>query len=243
MINMDIKNLLADARLALSLPKLKILLDLKKTSENHVFYADVVRDFYQMATHRHPRFPLIRNLQYGVALMPLPENHDHYLKNIESSARRNIKKAQRKGYTFSRIDYNSYLNAIGNIHRSAPVRQGAMPSELLDNEPTPINNPETLTSTHDYPYFGIFKEDKLVAYAGCLVAGEMILLSTFFGHDDYKSDGIVPLLISEIAKYTYEHYPLAKYYVYDAYFGGSASLRRFKKKFGFTPYKVSWLLD
>ena len=46
-----------------------------------------------MATRRHPHLPLIRLLQYGVTLMQLPEDHDQYLKNIESSARRNIKKS------------------------------------------------------------------------------------------------------------------------------------------------------
>ena len=237
---MNIQKLLADAKLALSLPELQINLAVDKTTDNHPFYAGVVQDFYQMATRRHPHLPLIRLLQYGVTLMQLPEDHDQYLKNIESSARRNIKKAQRNGYTFKRINFNKHRDAIGEIHRSTPVRQGAMPSEMLSGIPDPIDDPESLTNFHDYPYFGIFKNNKLVAYAGCLVAGEMILLSIFFGHDDYKADGVVPLLISEIAKYTYHHYPHVKYYVYDKYFGGSESLRRFKKKFGFTPYKVSW---
>ena len=193
-----------------------------------------------MANRRHPKFPLIRYLQYGVAVLELPDTHDEYLKNIESSARRNIKKAKRNGYRVERIQYNEYLRDIGEIHRSTPVRQGPMDEAFISKDPEPIDNPESRSHLHDYPYFGVMKDDRVFAYAGCLVAGEMILLSTVFGHDAYKSDGLVPLLISEIAAFAMSEYPQVKYYVYDKYYGASPSLRRFKRKFRFDPYVVRW---
>jgi hypothetical protein len=81
-----------------------------------------------------------------------------------------------------------------------------------------------------------------VAYAGCLVAGEMLLLSTKFGHDKYKSYGIVPYLIACIADYKYKNYPHVKYYIYDKYYGASISLRFFKRKLRFEPHTVTWQL-
>ncbi|MDF2154399.1 hypothetical protein [Vibrio sp. CAU 1672] len=237
---MEIKQLVTDVKIALSLPKLTISLHHSRSNHNHPFFSQVVSDFYQSATRRHPKFPLIRQLQYGVAVMRLPADFGHYLKALESSARRNIRKAERLGYQFRRIDYNQHLGAIGEIHRSAPVRQGQMPDELLSEMPKPVDNPASADLVHDYPYFGVFKDDKLVAYAGCLVAGDMLLLATVFGHDGYKSDGVVPLLIAQIAHYKYQHYPEVKYYVYDKFFGASPNLRRFKKKFRFEPYVVQW---
>ena len=107
-----------------SLPKASIGLMASKTAENHEFYQQLVRRFYAQANSRHKRFPLIRNLQYGVALYPLPQRVETYFEAIEASARRNVRKAQRLGYSFARIDFNQHRAEISAIIRSAPVRQG-----------------------------------------------------------------------------------------------------------------------
>ena len=52
----------------------------------------------------------------------------------------------------------------------------------------------------------------------------------------------MPLLISEIVRFTYDRYPTVRYFIYDKYFGAGETLRRFKKKFGFLPHRVSWSL-
>lgn len=233
--------LLLDFREAASLPQVTINLMADAANANEPFFLNCVRDHYVEATRRHSKFPLIRNFQYGVAVCVLSANHDAYLKNIEASARRNIKKAQRLGYTFERIDPNQWLRDINDIHRSADVRQGPVRSELM-KELNSISNPRSLTRVHDYPYFGVLKDGRCFAYAACLVAGEMISIGDIFGHAAVKSDGVVPLLISEIVRYTYETYPTVRYFTYDKYFGAGASLRRFKKKFGFLPHRVTWTL-
>jgi len=237
---MKITTLLTNVRDALKSPQLDINLFRDAAKENNPFFFETVSDFYHSAIKRHPKFPLIRNLQYGMALFPLPETHDDYLKMLASSARRNIKKAKRQGYEFKRINYNDYLDDISAIHGSTAVRQGAMDPEFLTQKLKPIHNPESLDECHDYPYFGVIKDGTVVAYAGCLVAGEMLLLATIFGHDKYKSDGIVPFLIASIAEYKYNNYPHVKYYVYDKYYGASDSLRSFKRKFRFEPHTVNW---
>lgn len=237
---MEIKQLLTDVRDALKSPQLEINLFRNAAKENNPFYFETVNEFYHSAVKRHPKFPFIRRLQYGMALLSLPADHDDYLKMLAGSARRNIKKAKRQGYEFKRINYNDYLEDIAEIHGSTPVRQGEMDPEFLNQKLKPIDNPESIDQRHDYPYFGVLKEGKVVAYAGCLVAGEMLLLATIFGHDKYKSDGVVPFLIAGIAAYKYANYPHVKYYVYDKYYGASESLRRFKRKFCFEPHTVSW---
>lgn len=239
---MNITQVLNDFSEIKRLPRLDIDLACDATNDNDPFYFHIVNEFYRDVTRRHPKFPLIRFMKYGVAVLQLPENHEAYLKILESSGRRNIKKAIRNGYSFQRIDYNDHLDEISEILRSTSVRQGPMEQAILNQDLTPINDPPSKTQTHDYPYFGVMKDGKLLAYAGCMVAGDMLLLSTVFGHDAYKSDGLVPLLISGIAEYKYAHYPNVKYYVYDKYYGASPSLRRFKKKFGFDPHVVNWKL-
>jgi len=237
---MNIRQTILDLKAITKLPRLSIDLGRDEVQHNDPFFLQAVDNFYRAARKRHPKFPLIRSLQYGVAVLTLPEDHSSYLQGLESAARRNIKKASRKGYQFRRFSYNDYLADIGEIHCSAKVRQGPMSAELLNRSPAPVHNPATNNDAHDYPYFGVFKDEKLVAYAGCLVAGEMLLLATVFGHDQYKSDAVVPFLISGIAEYKYSHYSRVKYYVYDKYYGASENLRRFKRKFRFEPHVVNW---
>ncbi|MCV6590584.1 MAG: hypothetical protein OIF57_16390 [Marinobacterium sp.] len=237
---MQLRQLVNDIKDIRTIPRLDIDLDRSSTANNVPFFYQAVEAFYCSATKRHPRFPFIRFLQYGVAINTLPENHAAYLQTLEPSARRNIRKSQRMGYQFARIQYNDHLTEIGEIHRSAPVRQGPMSASLLQQNPLPINDPASQTTSHDYPYFGVFKDGQLTAYAGCLVAGEMLLLATVFGHSDHQKNGVVPLLITGIADYIYTNHPGVKFYIYDTYYGASPSLRRFKKKFGFNPTVVQW---
>ena len=103
--------------------------------------------------------------------------------------------------------------------------------------------PKSISDIHDYPYFGIFNADnKLVAYASGIVAGELMEVEHIYGHSDFQSDGVVPMLYISIAGYVMEKFPRVKYYCYGTFFGASPSLQRFKKKFKFLPHRVSWVL-
>jgi hypothetical protein len=234
---------LKDLRAIRTLPRVTISLMASKAAGNDPFFDLMVRRFFREATSRHPKFPLIRSLQYGVALFQLPDRPEDYAKMIEASARRNINKAQRLGYTFSRIDYNERRQEIATIIRSTAVRQGPMPDDMMTGEFAPIADPPSKSATHDYIYVGICHGAELRAYAACMIAGELFAITDIYGHHAYQADGIVPFLFVETVKYARTHYPQARYCMYDKYFGASQSLRRFKKKFGFLPHKVQWLLD
>jgi hypothetical protein len=178
-----------------------------------------------------------------VALFKLSQDPEYYFKKmIEESARRNYRKAEKNEYVFKRINYNGYLQDVSEIWRSREMRQGKMPQSLLSGEAKACSNPNTKTNTHDYPCFGILKGDQLVAYAGCFVAGEVTFIETIYGHGLYVGHGIMAMLIIDLVRYLSTNYPNVKYLAYGTYFGALPKMKRFKRKFGFMPYNVKWVL-
>jgi hypothetical protein len=227
-------------RCARRLPVESIALQHEAVSGRDPFYADITKAFYQDATARHRRLPLIGRLTHGVALCPLDTRA--YLACIEASGRRNVRKAERLGYQFAPIAYNAYLPDIAVIRRSTDTRQGKLPEGFLASEVVPCRNPDPLTGTHAYPYFGVLKDGRLYAYAGVLVAGELAMIEHIYGHAAHHADGVVPLLLAGMAEYIRLHFPAVRYYGYGSYFGASQTLRRFKRKFCFEPHRVKWTL-
>ena len=223
-------------------PAVSISLMLNKTEDNDPFFKKITIEFYQQVTKRRKNMPIFRQMTRAVGVCLLPDNYPDYIKSIESSGHRNVKKAIKNGYTFKKIDYN-HLDEIWEIRRSTTIRQGKVAESFLNNKPRENSDPQSNTSYHGYPYFGIFDpENKLVAYAGCFLAGEVIEMSHFYGHADHQKNGVVPFLITSIAKYTIENHPQVKAFLYGGYLGASQTLRRFKKKFNFLPHHVKWSL-
>jgi hypothetical protein len=228
----------------IKLPKIQINLMFEKTAENEPFFAEAVQRFYRDATALHPKFLFTaRKYEYGFAACLLPRDFETYFMKVDASARRNFKKAVRMGYTFRRIQYNDHLEDIRDIWMSTPVRQGVLPQEMIEGRVHPINDPPTKTMFQDYPYYGIFKGEKLVAYAASLISGELCSLNDLWGHATYLEDGIVPFLIMNLAKELITAYPIVKFFGYGTYFGASESMRRFKRKFLFMPHRVAWILQ
>jgi len=224
------------------MPHVTVDLMYRVAERNDEFYQRVTREYYDYTQTRIRKFPLVKKDRYGVALCVLPETFDEYFMGIEAAGRRNFKKAERTGCRFEKIDFNAYLDDVRDIWRSARVRQGKVPEYVAKGQVKPVTHPESKTDVHDYPYFGALKEGKLVAYAGCLVSGELCAIEQIYGHADYQRDGVVPMVIVGIVGYVLGHYPLVECYTYDTYFGASETMRRFKRKFGFVPHKVDWVL-
>ena len=231
-----------DLNMIRHLPRVTVDLMVRDAAGNDPFFERVTRDFFRSSRKRHRKFPLIGVLTHGVALCELPETADEYFMMIEAAGRRNVKKANRNGYEFARVDYNDYLEDIGEIRRSTDQRQGRLDEAFLKGEVGRCENPESQTATHDYPYFGVLKDGKLFAYMGVLIAGELAIIEHIYGHAGVQSDGVVPKMIVDTAGYLMEHHPSVKYYGYGSYFGASETLRRFKRKFKFLPHRVRWVL-
>jgi hypothetical protein len=234
--------LLRDVITFFRMPRVSINLMLEQASQNDPFYSKLVKLFYQDAQSRHRKLFFVGKYAYGFALCALPKDFHNYFIKLKSSTRNEYRKALRLGYRVRRFDFNAHLEEIHEILQSTPVRQGELPREIREGCVQPIANPPSRTPYHDYPYFGVFKEDKLVAYAGCMILGEMCHLNEIYGHASYQKDCIVHLLILEIAAEIFKSYPVVRYYSYDTYFGASDSLRHFKRKFLFYPHRATWTL-
>ncbi len=224
-------------------PRLSVYLMVSAARENDPFYERLVEDFVRDANKRHKRLPLLPAFSWGVAIGQLPDRAGEYVNRIESSGKRNYKKALRMGYTFERIEYNRHLDDVRNILGSTHVRQGAFPAEELVHSVHECKNPPSRSNIHDYPYFGVLKDGRLRAYAACLVAGELMLIEHIYGHAAVQADGVVPMLLVSMADYARTHYPCVRYYAYGSYFGAGANMRRFKRKFNFEPRHVLWVSD
>lgn len=222
------------------MPRIEIDLMLRETVHNDPFYARITEQFLREARARHRRFPLIRALEFGVALTIVPDDFERYFIRLEGSARRNYRKAQKAGCEFRRIDCNQHLDEIAAIRASAPVRQGRMPEALVSGSVSPCRNPPSRSAYHGYPYFGVFRDGRLCAYAGCMIAGEVCMIEHIFGHADEQSLGVTPMLVIGIMQHIISKHPAVRYFGYGTWFGGARQLQRFKRKLGFRPHRVKW---
>lgn len=232
--------MIKDALSIFLLPKTIVDLMCRQTEHNDSFYQQLVHDFFRSARRRHQRFPLVGQMTHGVALCDLAGRD--FFDLIEASGRRNVKKARRLGYVTTPIEFNTNRAAIMVILRSAPERQGEMPTHILEQTLPECKDPPSHHRAHAYEYYGVSKDKRLVAFAGVFVAGEAVMIEQIYGHADFLADGVVPMLLVDMQKQCFEKHPDARFYIYGTFFGGGESFRRFKKKFGFLPHRVKWQL-
>jgi hypothetical protein len=226
-----------------SMPRVQINLQCAETAGNDPFFERIVRQHYHQAVSRGVRRLFLPRMVYGVAACPLPPTFDAYYMAIEASARRNHKKAVREGCEFRPIAFNDHLEDIAEIRASATYRQGRkMPDEYLSGVAQRIDDPPSENPLHGYPFVGVLLKGKLIGYASCLIAGEYAGIENIFGHADYHSYRVVPQLIIGLAEMLYAKHRAVKQYCYGTYFGAGESMRRFKRKFGFLPHRVEWVL-
>ncbi len=218
-----------------SLPKVKIAF--KGSNAKSI---DNYKKIYQYFTKPH-RFKLFKNKTIGVALIDLNQysSFEEYYKSIngKNSAAYYARKATKRGYRFLEIDRNNYIDDIYTINTSATVRQGKQMSSGY------LKKQESYTHDANYRYFGVVDSDgRLLAYCNIAFFGEFSLVSALLGHKKYLNDGIMYLMLVEFMKIMfYDYKPKGyRYIMYDTFFGASDGLKMFKKKLGFTPYKVAW---
>ncbi len=189
-------------------------------------------------TKRHPRFFIIRNKTIGVALLPLGsfDSFNAYLNSVsgKNSAAYYARKAEKNEYTFREIDPDQFAEAIHRIHVSSDKRQGKAMSgsylkPLLQYPKNPNNS-----------YFGLFKDEELVAYLWLLRSGELLTFNRLMGHADYLKDGIMFMLVLKGIEQIFKLEPRPGFLMYDTLLGASEGLALFKKRLGFKPYKVKW---
>jgi hypothetical protein len=196
---------------------------------------------YRSFTGPHARFRFLQSKRWGVALLQLPQSFPAYLTGKSRELlRRKRRKAQRAGLWFGTASPMERLDEILDIHLSLPERQGrALPPEYLDRQAVA----RSLRSTGEL--FGVFNQaGTLRAYAHVPILGETFLLSRLLAHGDDLDNGTMYFLISEVVREMIARRDsggMPKWGMYDTWWGASASLRFFKQRLGFKPYKVRWL--
>lgn len=197
-------------------------------------------DFFHYCTKLHPFFKVIKHKTHAVALLNI-EKFDtslDYLNSIrgKNSAGYFARRAENAGYRFTEIDPNQLKDEIFEINTSAPVRHNKkMPESYTDKNMTyPVNE--------FIKYFGVFKGNKLVAYLYLRDIGDIWHINRLLGHIDFLKDGIMYLLLVKTISSIIENKRLARYVLYDTFLGSTDGLTLYKKRIGFSPYRVKWRL-
>lgn len=205
------------------------------------------RAVYEKFIRRRRLFPLVREKDFGAALLPIGDDLDDYLKGGvgargQTDRLRKRRRALRLGYTFSRYEPEHHVDDILAINASMDERQGrTVRPEYLDRS--------KILSFHrsNGENFGVFDKDGvLAAYAVVPVCGDVALLSRLFGHGAKVQDGVMFLLITEIFQVMARRRSEAgapRYIFYDMWFGAAPGLREFKRRLGFAPYWVKWTAE
>jgi len=199
---------------------------------------DNIISTYQYYTKRHPRYKLIRHKTLGAALIDLElvSSRDKYidLTKGKNGATFHAKRARSRGYIFSEIDRNEYIEDIHKINISCASRQGR---PMDENYQKKIQHFESLPH---FRYFGIINnKGELVAYANLGQFGNFCGLSQLIGLRN--NDGIMHLLMVEIIFLLIDQRQV-RYIMYDTFFGALPGLRLFKTMLGFRPYRAKYLL-
>lgn len=210
--------------------------------ELSIYGTDDAESIFKNFTKPHPRYKVFQNKKWGVALMPIPDNADKYLKGKPKQVvRTNRTRCLKQGYYFKTFNPVDRITEVMDIHSSAHFRQGRPMSEAY------LNENEVLHWASNKPLlFGVFNSDDILkAYAYAPVIGDLCIINRLLGHDEALNDGVMYLLISEVVSQMVSNkltfgYP--NWFMYDTFFGAQEGLRYFKERLGFKPYKVIWKL-
>jgi hypothetical protein len=220
---------------------LKLVKEIFKLPHVEIFFSckcDLCTKVYKNFTKPHPKYFIFKNKTQGVELINtfLFSNSLAYITSVKgkNSADYFSRRAVKSGYSFRPIIPEKHLEEILSINISAGTRQG----RTMDDS---YKDRKKIYPMDDHnKYYGVFKEEKLVAYIWVSVHGELAILTRLLGHADYLKDGIMYLLLTSTISEIIDRTKEIKFIMYDTFFGASEGLKLFKSRLGFRPYKVTW---
>lgn len=180
--------------------------------------------------------------RWGVALVHLPASFDDYLDGGPmQNLRRERRRAERAGFRYARLTPSDHLDAILEINRSAPTRQGrAMSGSYLDPEQV-----GRAFQGRNIIHGIVDGSGRLRAYADVPVIGDAFVFSRLLGHAHDLNRGVMYLLVSEVIREYIEaaggDAAAPEWAMYDTFWGASTGLAFFKERLGFRPYTVDWV--
>jgi len=200
--------------------------------------SDNITSTYRNYTRRHPRYKIIRHKTLGAALIDLEVTNtlEKYTDAIKgkNGAANHAKRARARGYTFSEIDRNHYIDDIHQINVSCASRQGRQMDKIYQHKN------QHFESLPNFRYYGIINNrGKLVAYANLGKFGNFCGFSQLIGVRN--NDGIMHLLMIEVVSLLISERQV-RYIMYDTFFGALPGLRMFKTMLGFRPYRAKYVI-
>lgn len=206
-----------------------------------LFGGPTSRRAYESFTARHPRLRVVARKRWGIAMLPLPDSVEEYLRGRSRElVRQKRRRALSRGFSFRPFDASQHVAEVLEINQSASARQGQpMPRNYLDESSVRrfCGNAGTM--------FGVFDaEGRVRAYTYAPVVGESGVFMRLLGHADDLDAGTMYLLISEvIATYIAEKRERGhpRWAMYDTFWGGREGMTYFKKRLGFRPYRIDWV--
>ncbi|RQR39201.1 heparinase [Burkholderia sp. Bp9142] len=169
------------------------------------------------------------------AMLEIPESIDVYWSDIGDKSRNMVRKARRLGYEFRAIDPDEYGQDIYEIRTSDPMRQGRpIPEYYYKNPPEHVLKPSSVgCRLHTERFYGVFKDDRLVAYITLFLFGELAQVNHLLCHRDHASSGAMNLNVFHVVDELIKHQPEVRVLNY-LYIGQSqGGINHFKESVGF----------
>jgi hypothetical protein len=196
------------------------------------------RHTYLWLTSNHLTWPVIPYKCFGVAMMPVPQDHATFL---AGSARKNLRnkihRARKAGFTCRRFDPFARHGEILEIYRSTPERQG----HAVNYEAGPFAQ---MMEDRPERFYGIFdRHDRLRGFTCPLVTGELAWMRVCIGHHDDLREGImyavVSFLVDELSRER-QRTGRPLWLMHDFWYGKSEGMRYFIRHCGFDLCNVRW---
>jgi hypothetical protein len=194
-----ISSLIEDNRIVI----LRAFFQMKGNETARMIAHDIVNEYFEhyptlrIKKSTSDRYALPRNIvliEIPLAMINIPSSYEEYLKTVGTKTRNMIRKAEKQGYEFREFDWNKHRHEIFDINTSKEVRSaGPMHGWYVKPVQARYHNEE---EQHYWKYYGVFKNDRLWAYANLLLCGNFAFFKHFLGHADHMTYGIMNYLMS-----------------------------------------------
>ena len=169
------------------------------------------------------------------AMLSIPKSIETYMYEIGDKSRNMIRKAIKLGYSYKVVLPNNYIDDIVKIRTSDTLRQGQAIPEYFYQRPDNVLSFDSDCKLHGELFFGLFKDDELIAYSTIFLYGELAQVNHILGHKDHLQNGVMNLLVYEIVSDFINTKPWIKgvNYLYPGLSDVKKGTSLFKKSVGF----------
>jgi len=159
------------------------------------FGSEYSRKRFRYFSSGHPQFPLIPRKSLGAAMINLQGSYaDYRLNKLRALAKRKLKLAKQRKYSYAKIGAVSAIDQIMEINRSLPERSGR-PMDLLYSSRSKF---EVILGEICNAHVVKCPIGKIVAYALVPTIGDVWTLDYVLGHGDHLNSGIMYLLMTHV---------------------------------------------